>query len=97
MTGKADFSPEEWATVAEGPPSAAVIVMMAQRGGTFRESIAMAKGYAEARSQHGESQLLDELVSAKPEVDHRHYRSLEELTQSAIDEVSAALGPVDRQ
>jgi hypothetical protein len=60
MTDKADFSPEEWKTVAEGPPTAAIMVMMAQRGGTFRESIAMARGYAEARGQHGESALLDE-------------------------------------
>src|SRR5581483_12484143 len=36
MTGKADFTPEEWHVVLEAPPSAGVIVMTAQRGGTFR-------------------------------------------------------------
>ncbi len=65
MTGKADFTPEEWRVVLEGPPSAGLIVVTAQRGGSFRETIAIAKAYAEARQQHGESELLDEIVSAK--------------------------------
>ena len=97
MTGKADFSPEEWTTVAEGPPTAAIIVMMAQRGGTFRETVAMAKGYAEARGQHGESELLDELVSAKPEVDHTHYRSFEELSQHGLQHLRDAVAILERQ
>ena len=79
MTAKADFTPEEWRVVLEGPPSAGMIVVTAQRGGTFRETIAMAKAYVEARKQHGESELLDEIVSAKPEIDHTRYRSVEEL------------------
>ena len=97
MADKADFSPEEWKTVAEGPPTAAIMVMMAQRGGTFRESIAMAKGYAEARGQHGESELLDELVSAKPEVDHTRYRSLEELKQHGLQHLRDALEILERK
>jgi hypothetical protein len=43
MTGKADFSPEEWEVVLKGPPSAGTIVITAQRGGTFRETFSMAK------------------------------------------------------
>jgi hypothetical protein len=39
----------------------------AQRGGSFREAIAMGKAYVEAREQHGKSELLDEIVAAKPE------------------------------
>jgi hypothetical protein len=97
MTGKADFSPEEWTTVAEGPPTAAIIVMMAQRGGTFRETIAMAKGYAEARGRHGESELLDELVSAKPEVDHTHYHSFEELSQHGLQHLRDAIEILERK
>jgi hypothetical protein len=97
MTGKADFSPDEWTTVAEGPPTAALMVMMAQRGGTFRETIAMAKGYAEARGQHGESQLLDELVSAKPEIDHTHYSSYEELAQHGRQHLRDAIEILERK
>ncbi|MGO9823507.1 MAG: hypothetical protein ACLPTJ_22995, partial [Solirubrobacteraceae bacterium] len=70
MTSKADFTKEEWDLVLEGPPSAGMIIVTAQHGGTFRETIAIAKAYAEARQQHGESELLDEIVAAKPEVDH---------------------------
>jgi hypothetical protein len=58
MTAKADFTGEEWNVVREGPPAAGQMVLMAQSGGSFRESWALAKTYAEARKQHGESQLL---------------------------------------
>jgi len=54
MTGKADFDEQQWDTVLEGPTSAGLIVMSAERGGTFREAFAMAKVYGEARSEHGE-------------------------------------------
>src|SRR6516165_3197021 len=70
MTTQAAFSPEEWQIVLEGPSTAGMIVITAAHGGTFRETIAMAKAYAEARSEHGESELLDEIVATKPQVDH---------------------------
>ena len=75
MTGSADFTPEEWDTVLEGPTSAGMIVTTAERGGTFREAFAMAKAFAEARKEHGDSELLDEIVSNKPEVDRTKARS----------------------
>ncbi len=84
MTTKSDFAPEEWQLILEAPPSAGMIVMTAQRGGSFRESFAMAKAYVEARQHHGESELLDEIVAAKPERDHTHYHSPEELKQSGL-------------
>jgi hypothetical protein len=87
MTTKSDFSTEEWQLVLEAPPSAGMIVVTAQRGGTFRESIALAKAYVEARKQHGESQLLDEIVAAKPERDHTHYHSPEELKQAGLKHI----------
>ena len=84
MTTKSDFSAEEWKLILEAPPSAGLIVVTAQRGGTFRETIAMAKAYVEARQQHGESELLDEIVAAKPERDHTHYHSPDELKQQGL-------------
>ncbi|MFL5796900.1 MAG: hypothetical protein ACJ77A_03070 [Actinomycetota bacterium] len=84
MTAKADFTPEEWQVVLEGPPSAGMIVVTAQRRGAFRETIAMAKAYGEARKQHGGTELLDEIVSAKPEIDHTRYRSAEELKENGL-------------
>ena len=91
MTGKADFTEQEWETVLEAPPSAGMIVLTAQRGGTFRESIAMAKAYVEAREQHGQSELLDEIVSAKPEIDHTRYHSFDELKQAGMDRIRQAV------
>src|SRR5439155_24208797 len=79
-----DFTPEEWQVVLEGPPSAGMIVVTAQRGGTLRETIAMAKAYVEARKQHGDSELLDEIASAKPEIDHTRYHSAEELKENGL-------------
>jgi hypothetical protein len=84
MTTKADFSPEEWTVVLEGPPTAGMIVITAAHGGMFRETIAMSKAYVEARGQHGESELLDEIVAAKPQVDHTRYHSSEELKESGL-------------
>src|SRR5438105_8380534 len=97
MTAKSDFTPEEWRAVLEGPPSAGMIVVTAQRGGTFRETIAMAKAYAEARKHHGDSELLDEIVSAKPEIDHTRYHSAEELKESALQHLHEAVQVLERK
>lgn len=97
MTGKTDFTPEEWKVVLEGPPSAGVIVATAARGGTFRESLAIAKSYAEARQEHGASQLLDEIVAARPEIDHTLYHSPEELKQHGLQHVRDAVQLVEQK
>jgi hypothetical protein len=97
MTGKASFTPEEWQLVLEGPPSAGMIVVTAQRGGSFRESIAMAKAYVEARQQHGQSELLDEIVAAKPERDHTRYHSVDELKQAGLGHLKDAVGVLEQK
>src|SRR5438270_10897512 len=97
MTGKADFTQDEWQVVLEGPPSAGMIVVTAQRGGSFRETIAIAKAYAEARQQHGESELLDEVVSAKPQTDHTRYHSVEELKEQGLQHLRDAVALLQRK
>ena len=77
MTGKSAFTDEEWKLIREGPPLAGLIVITAEGGGTFRETFAMARAYTDARKQHGESELLDELVSAGPERGPRYHSSAE--------------------
>ena len=84
MTTKADFTPQEWELVLEGPPSAGMIVITAEHGGTIRETFTMAKAYAEARKLHGQSELLDEIVSAKPAIDHTRYHSPDELKEHCL-------------
>jgi hypothetical protein len=97
MTGSADFTPEEWDVVREGPTSAGMIVSTAQRGGTFREVFAMAKAYAEARKEHGDSALLDELVSHKPEMDRTKAHSPEELRQHGLQRIREAIALLERK
>ena len=91
MTSSAAFSPEEWKEVLEGPTSAGMIVVTAAHGGTIRESIAMSKAYVEARAQHGESELLDDIVAAKPKTDHTRYHSAEELREHGLKHVRDAV------
>jgi hypothetical protein len=97
MTGSTDFTPEEWEIVREGPTSAGMIVSTAQRGGTFREVFAMAKAYAEARNEHGDSALLDELVSRKPEMDKTKSHSPEELKQHGLERIREAVALVEKK
>jgi hypothetical protein len=69
MTSKADFNAEEWSIIVEGPLYAGMRVVSAERGGALRESMAMGRVYQEARSAHGASELLDELVKSPPSLD----------------------------
>jgi hypothetical protein len=91
VTGKADFTEDEWKTVLEGPPSAGLIVIASDRGGSIRETFSMAKAYTEARKEHGESELLDEIVSAKPEMDRTRYHSPEELKEGSLKHITEAV------
>lgn len=75
MTKKAEFNADEWSVVVEGPVYAGMRVVAAERGGTLRESLAMGRVYQEARAQHGESELLDELVSTQPSVDRERAKA----------------------
>jgi hypothetical protein len=95
MTSKSDFTDEEWKLILEAPPSAGMIVVTAQRGGSFRETIAMAKAYVEARQQHGKSELLDDIVAAKPERDHTHSHSPEELKQHGLQHLRDSIGVLE--
>ena len=95
MTTKAAFSPEEWKVVLEVPPTAGMIVITAARGGMFRETVAMSKAYAEARAEHGDSELLDEIVTARPQMDHTRYRSAEELRDDGLRHLRDAVALVD--
>jgi hypothetical protein len=79
MTAKTDFTEEEWKLVSEGPATAGMIVSTAESGGSFRESFAMAKAYAEARQAHGASELLDAIVASKPQFDRHKFHSADEL------------------
>jgi hypothetical protein len=94
MTTHADFTEEEWETVLEGPTSAGMIVTTAERGGSFRESFAMAKAFAEARQEHGASELLDEVVGHRPKTERVKAHSKEELKEGYLMEIRDAVALV---
>jgi hypothetical protein len=96
MTTKADFTDDEWKLILEGPPGAGLIVSTASRGGTFREAFSIAKAYTEAREQHGESELLDAIVSAKPKVD-RAKGSPEEMRERFLQELRDAVALLEQK
>src|SRR6476469_4808908 len=89
VTNKSDFTEQEWEVVREGPPIAGMIAATASSGGSFRESWAMAKSFAEARQHHGESALLDALAEEKPRV--KHYSSSQELEQQGLERLAEAI------
>lgn len=97
MTSKSDFTTEEWQLILEAPPSAGLIVVTAQRGGSFRETIAMAKSYVEARKQHGKSELLDDIVAAKPERDHTRYHSPQEIKEHGLQHLRDSVALLERK
>ena len=94
MTTHADFTEDEWKTVLEGPTSAGMIITTAERGGSFRESFAMAKAFAEARQEHGASELLDEIVTHRPKTDRPKAHSKEELKDAYLAEIGDAIALV---
>jgi hypothetical protein len=91
MTNQDAFTADEWTLVREAPTSAGLLVVTASRGGTFRETFAMSKAYAEARTEHGKSELLDAVVGSKPKMDHDHPHSPEQLSATALQHIRDAI------
>jgi hypothetical protein len=91
MTSKSDFTEEEWKLVVEGPPAAGMVVITAERGGSFRESWALAKAYGEAREQHGESELLDAIVAERPKFERGGAHSGEEIKDQGLQHLREAV------
>jgi hypothetical protein len=94
MTTKADFNGEEWERIAEAPAIAGLIVITASRGGTIRETLAMAKTYAEAQRDHGSGDLVGELVAAAPKVDPKQFSGKDDLRARGLGKITEAVGLV---
>jgi hypothetical protein len=97
VTKKAEFNAEEWSTVVEAPLLAGMRVVTADRGGTIRESLAIGQVYKQARQQHGESELLDELVSSPPGMDQERVRAAGDLSRASAERVREALGVLEQK
>lgn len=70
MTARADFTGSEWALLHQGPVLAGLQVLNADKGGTIKETRAIAKLYSAARrheSQYmGTTVLIEAIVEESP-------------------------------
>lgn len=96
MTTKADFNAEEWSTLASAPALTAIGVAMADRGGTLRESMSMARAYAAARRDEG-GELIRELVSSPPAIDPSGMRQPGDVTREAAERLREAVAVLEQK
>jgi|SRR5215207_2986514 len=82
MTTKADFNAEEWSRLSTAPAMTAMTVALADRGGVLRESMSMARAYAEARRDDA-SDLVREIVSTPPALDPTQLGNPADVTEQA--------------
>jgi xanthine dehydrogenase iron-sulfur cluster and FAD-binding subunit A len=93
MSLRSSFSADEWAAVTGAPALAATAVAAAERGGTLRESVALAQTYQRAaRDSPGE--LVRELLGSPPTMDPVQANDADELAQRAAERVRTALAAV---
>ena len=96
MTTKTEFNAEEWERAATAPALAGVLVMMADRGGTIRESIALGKAYSEARRDGG-SELLEQFAATAPRVDPASLGPADQLRQQLPERIREAVRIVEEK
>jgi hypothetical protein len=96
MTTKGAFNAEEWATVTSAPALAALMVMAADRGGTFRESLAAQRVFAAAlAAEPGE--LLREMLTTPAVLEPaRRPRTAGDLSDQAPATLRQAIGLLER-
>lgn len=93
MTTKAEFNAEEWETIVNGPPIAGMIVVVAEHGGSLRETFKIGKVYEEAHQAHMGPELIDELIASPPDPDH--FRDATELHEKGLQLLRDAIATLD--
>jgi hypothetical protein len=96
MTTKSEFNAEEWERIAQAPAFAALMVILADRGGSIRESIALGKAYAEARRDGGD-ELIEALVSAPPSLNPNEMGRPDELRTQIPERIAQAVRTVQEK
>jgi hypothetical protein len=86
MTTKSEFNAEEWERVARAPALAGVMVALADRGGSIRESLALGKAYAAARRDGG-SELIEQLVASPPSLDPQSVKQPDQIPEQIREAV----------
>lgn len=96
MTSRAAFNAEEWATIANAPYLAGMLIIAAGRGGRMRETLAIAEAYAAAR-QHYKGELLQQLFTTSPSFDPTTAHSGDDLHAKALDTLRQAVKLLERR
>ena len=91
MAGRQDFTETEWHRLQQAATYAGLIVAAAQRGGFFWEAISIARTFTETAARHSDSELLDELVAERPEVERTRFRSADEVREHGLEHIHAAM------
>jgi hypothetical protein len=96
MTTKSQFNADEWDRVSQAPALAALMVMLADRGGAIRESIALGKAYAEARRDAG-SELVEQLLASPPRLDPASMGPLAQAREQLPERIREAVRTVEEK
>src|SRR5829696_8526961 len=96
MTTKSQFNAEEWDHVAQAPALAALRVMLAERGGAIRESVALGRAYAEARREGG-SELIEQLLTSPPHLDPGSMGQPDQLREQLPERIRAAVRTIEEK
>jgi hypothetical protein len=96
MTSKAEFDAEQWSVVVGAPLLAAMMVIAADRGGSVRETMAVARAYASARETH-EAELMRAILASAPAPDaSQRSGGRDDLGRDAVRALREAISILDR-
>lgn len=95
MTVKSQFDAEQWDTVVEGPALAGLAVVASDRGGTIRESVSLARAYAEVQKE-GYGELVEEIVNSAPSLKAPRAGDREQLMRDVSTRLRAAVAIVEQ-
>jgi hypothetical protein len=96
VTAKSEFNAEEWDRIAQAPALAALAVVIADRGGAIRESIALGRAYAEAR-RDAASELIEQLVASPPHLDRESIGQPDQLRTQLPERIDDAVRLVEQK
>ena len=95
MTAKADFNADEWAVVIGAPLLTAMMVVAADKGGSIRESVAVARVYGEAREQY-DGEFMSALLATPPTATANRPAKREDLHDAATTGLREAVAVLER-
>lgn len=96
MTAKAEFNAEEWSVVVGAPLLGATMVIAADKGGSVRESVAVARAYTEAKDQGEGGEFMSALLSTPPAASANKPATREELHDAATTQLREAVAILER-